>query len=421
MASVKRAKAVLVLATGRVFTGWSFGAIPGGAIPGGAIPGGKKDSRPATGEVVFNTSLSGYQEILTDPSYQGQIVAMTASHIGNYGINPEDMESRRIFLSGFVVQELSNISSNWRANETLDAYLSKAGVAGMTGVDVRALTKHLRELGSVNGLISTDGTDVKTLIKKAKAIPSLEGQDLTHVVTADKPYEWTHGSGEWREKIDSGKNTTPTKYSRRKVVVMDFGVKQNILRCLVDRNCDVTVVPANTPASEILNLKPDGIMISNGPGDPAAVTTGIGTIKDLIDYNLTRQKKGEKGFAIFGICLGHQMLGLALGGKTFKLKFGHHGANHPIKDVETGRVDITTQNHGFAVEGEKQKDDTWALKGNKEIICTHVNLNDFSIAGLRHRDLPLFSVQYHPEASAGPHDARHLFDRFLKLMDSKTN
>lgn len=380
-------KAFLVLATGRVFEGWHFGAPP---------------QEKSFGEVVFNTSLTGYQEILTDPSYAGQIVAMTAPHIGNYGVNADDVESRKIYLSGFIVQELSQRHSNWRAESSLETYLLKAGVTGVTGVDTRALTRHLRTLGSVNGLISSDQGNIKALIKKAKSIPSMEGLDFVKQVTSPTIYKW--------EKNHTDENVS--KNTKKNVVVMDFGVKENILRCLDERNCNVTVVPADTPSSEILNLKPDGVMLSNGPGDPATVNYGIETIQDLIAYNKTRQSKGEKPFAIFGICLGHQVLSLALGAKTFKLKFGHHGANHPIKDIETGKVDITTQNHGFAVEPPKNNDD---------IVVTHINLNDQSVAGIRHPSLPIFSVQYHPEASAGPHDARHLFDRFSKLMELGTH
>jgi carbamoyl-phosphate synthase small subunit len=378
-------KAYLALASGRVFEGWTFGAAP---------------SEKSFGEVVFNTSLTGYQEILSDPSYQGQIVVMTASHIGNYGINPEDVESKKIYLSGFVVQELSRITSNWRSTKSLDQYLAEEGITGITGVDTRALTRHLRTQGSVNGLISTDVKDAKKLIAKAKALPSLEGQDFVPYVTSKEKYAWSDGLGTWALPA-----TEKTK--KKKVVVVDFGVKQNILRCLAERGCDVVVVPAQTSAEAILAMSPDGVLLSNGPGDPACVTYGVKTIKELLPKNVP----------MFGICLGHQMLGLALGGTTYKLKFGHHGANHPIKEMETGRVDITTQNHGFAVRAE-EKAGEWLLDGNKDVIVTHVNLNDQSAAGLRHKKLPVFSVQYHPEAGAGPHDAQHLFDRFVKMMES---
>ncbi len=440
MAQMTKRKAYLALASGRVFEGWHFGALPPEAPQ---LPGER-----GCGEVVFNTSLSGYQEILTDPSYCGQIVAMTASHIGNYGINNEDVESARLYLAGFVVQELSAVSSNWRATDRLHTYLEKAGVPGLTGIDTRALTLHLRMQGAVNGIISLDGRNLKGLVKRAKKIPSLEGQDLAKKVTAEETYTWKQGSGDWTvapasrfdnselstvrthsgtkagaqvSNLDSGLRTGTASTSRhnvdygtgrrndgKKVVVLDFGVKQNILRCLVDRHCEVTVVPATTSASQIMNLKPNGVVVSNGPGDPAMVSYGIQTLKELIDH---------KKLPIFGICLGHQLLGLALGGRTYKLKFGHHGANHPIKDLETGRVDITTQNHGFAVEGEKTSQGEWIVKGNPEAVVTHVNLNDNAVEGLRHKKLPVYSVQYHPEASAGPHDARHLFDRFMHLME----
>lgn len=389
-----RKKAYLALATGRIFEGWHFGA----------------DVPEKGGEVIFNTSLTGYQEIITDPSYQGQIVVMTPSHIGNYGINLEDVESKKIFLSGFVVQELSGVVSNWRANMSLEDYFKKAGVPGMTGVDTRALTRHLRSLGAVNGIMSTDGAKPEALIKKAKALPSMEGQDLVKQVTSDKSYGWTEGSGTWS-------SWAKHEGTKKKVVVIDFGVKLNILRCLVDLNCDVTVVPATTPAKEIMAFKPDGIMLSNGPGDPAAVTYGVQTIRDLVQENEGRIKKGSKPMAIFGICLGHQMTGLALGGETFKLKFGHHGSNHPVKEFQTARVDVTSQNHGFGVAAEKDEKGEWILKGNKDVWASHVSLNDNTVEGLQHKSLPLFSVQYHPEASAGPHDARHLFERFINLME----
>lgn len=387
-------KGYLILATGRIFQGWVFG----------------HEAEPS-GEVVFNTSLTGYQEILTDPSYKGQIVAMTPSHIGNTGVNLQDVESAKIFLSGFVVQELSGLTSNWRAQGDLDRYFKEAGVVGLTGVDTRSLTRHLRTLGSVNGLIAAEPGDPRKRIEAAKAVPNIEGMDWVKAVTTDKPYDWKEGSGEWTSWRAAA---TPTR--KKKVVVVDFGVKKNILRCLVDLHCEVTVVPAATSADDILTLRPDGVLLSNGPGDPAAVRYGIQTAKDLVEFDLGK-KKG-KPVAVFGICLGHQILGLALGGETFKLKFGHHGANHPIKELGTSRVDITTQNHGFAVAGEKQSDEKWSLKGNKDVAVTHVNLNDNSVAGLRHKKIPVFSVQYHPEASAGPHDARHLFERFVNLMEA---
>jgi len=403
-----KTKGYLALATGKVFSGYLFGADPA-------------TSKKRGGEVVFNTSLSGYQEILTDPSYEGQMVAMTASHIGNYGVNRQDVESKKIFLSGFIVQEESALYSNWRADMSLHEYLLEAGVPGLTGIDTRALTRFLRTQGAVNGVISADGRDMDALVKQAKAVPSLEGRDLASVVTEGKEYHWTEGSIQLPTEVKKdiapakGAGAKPTK--KFKVVVLDFGTKQNILRCLVDRGCDVWVVPASATTEQIMKHKPDGVMLSNGPGDPAAVTSGINAVKGIIAKGIEEQKAGRKALPTFGICLGHQILGLALGGTTYKLKFGHHGANHPIKDLEHGNVDITTQNHGFAVEGEKTASGEYIVKGNKDAIITHINLNDQSIAGLRHKTLPLFSVQYHPEASSGPHDAQHLFDRFIRLME----
>ena len=398
MAEITRQKGLLVLASGRVFEGWRFGAEP---------------SASSSGEVVFNTSMCGYQEILTDPSYYGQIVVMTPSHVGNYGVTSNDVESGKIYLSGFVVQEESHLYSNWRAEGSLHSYLFKAGIAGLTGVDTRALTRHLRSMGAVNGFITGESKDVKALIKKARAIPSMVGRNLASEVTTDKSYTWSQES----YSLDSATADQRQPARSKKVVVMDFGVKQNILRCLVDRGCDVVVVPSTTSADEILAQKPDGVLFSNGPGDPAMVEEGVGTIRNLIEHGLSQQKKGQKPISLFGICLGHQMMGLALGGRTFKLKFGHHGANHPIKDLETGKVDIVTENHGFCVEGQKSPKGEWIVKGNKDALVTHINLNDNGIEGLKHRTLPLFSVQYHPEASSGPHDSNHLFDRFLNSME----
>lgn len=393
----QRQKGFLALASGRVFSGTLFGAKP---------------DETKGGEVVFNTSLTGYQEILTDPSYKGQIVVMTPSHIGNTGVNKNDVESQKIFLSGFVVQEASGLVSNWRSDDNLDSYLTKWNVPGLSGVDTRALTRHLRSAGAVNAIISADGRDLDALVKKAKALPSMEGKDWVGSVTSEKPYIWNEGTPNWYPETTrsaEGKN-------KKRVVVIDYGVKQNILRCLVDRGCDVTVVPASATAEQVLSHRPDGVVLSNGPGDPAVVSYAIDTIKGLISHNEKTKKEKGKAVPTFGICLGHQLLGLALGGQTYKLKFGHHGGNHPIKDLETGQVDITSQNHGFCVEGEKTKNGEWIVKGNPDAIVTHINLNDNAIEGLRHKTLPMFSVQYHPEASAGPHDASHLFDRFLKLM-----
>ena len=356
------------------------------------------------GEVVFNTAMTGYQEILTDPSYKGQIVTMTSPHIGNYGVTPEDVESARIWAEGFVVKEASQQDSNWRSRQGLHDYLKAAKIVSIEGLDTRALTRHLREYGSQQGCISHLETQSQRAVEKARQAPAMIGRDLAAEVTCKKSYDWIDGSGEWLPVPESnGRDST----RRWKVVAYDFGVKQNILKRLIDVGCDVHVVPASTTASQIEALNPDGIFLSNGPGDPEAVSYAVETMRQLI---------GSR--PIFGICLGHQILGLALGLKTYKLKFGHHGANHPIKDLEHGNVDITTQNHGFAVKAE-EKGGEWTLKGNKDVRVTHINLNDQSAAGLRHKKLPVFSVQYHPEAAAGPHDSQHLFDRFLELVEKQ--
>ncbi|MDD5005409.1 MAG: glutamine-hydrolyzing carbamoyl-phosphate synthase small subunit [Candidatus Omnitrophica bacterium] len=355
--------ALLVLEDGKIFKGKSFGAA------------GER-----YGEVVFNTSMTGYQEILTDPSYKGQIVMMTYPLIGNYGINKEDVESRQPFVEGFVVKECSKIASNWRKEKSLGDYLKENNILGIEGIDTRALTLHIREAGAMKAVLSTEDLDEKKLVQKARNSPGLIGIDLVKEVVNDKMYVWSQ-----------------VNKKGFKVIVLDCGTKYNILRKLVENKCQVVVVPANTGASEILKLKPDGLLLSNGPGDPAAVKYVIDTTKRLIGK-----------VPMFGICLGHQMLGLALGGKTYKLKFGHHGANHPVKDLKTGRVSITTQNHGFCVDiGSLSK---------KEIEITHINLNDQTLEGMRHKKLPLFSVQFHPEASAGPHDAQYLFGTFIKMM-----
>jgi carbamoyl-phosphate synthase small subunit len=360
-------KAVLVLEDGAIFRGESFGAA------------GEK-----YGEVVFNTSMTGYQEILTDPSYKGQIVAMTYPLIGNYGINAEDVESRKPFLEGFVVKEYSKIASNWRSDKSLGDYLKENKILGIEGIDTRALTLHIRRAGAMKAVLSTIDPNEKSLLKKTRRSAGLVGVDLVKEVTIDKKYVW-------QSKVTGYK-------PRFKVVVLDCGVKYNILRELTERKCRVIVLPAQATAEEILSLKPDGLLLSNGPGDPAAVSYVVETTRKLIGK-----------LPIFGICLGHQMLGLALGGKTYKLKFGHHGANHPVKDLKTGKVSITAQNHGFCVDiGSLNK---------KDIEVTHVNLNDQTLEGMRHRKLPIFSVQFHPEASPGPHDARYLFDNFIGSME----
>ena len=341
------------------------------------------------GEVVFNTSMTGYQEVLTDPSYKGQLVCMTYPHIGNYGVNEEDVESHRPWVDGFIIRELSPIASNFRSQMALGDYLVQHGIVAIDGLDTRALTLTLRLEGSMKGGISTTEPDPATLLERVRRSPSIVGTDYVKAVTCAAPYEWPMTGQR------AGGKGQGTKYH---IVVVDYGVKYNILRQLASRGCYVNVVPASMPADDVLAMKPDGVVLSNGPADPAAVTYGIETIRGLIGR-----------VPMLGICLGHQLLGLAFGGKTYKLKFGHHGGNHPVKDVETGKVEITTQNHGFAVDIESIPD--------KRIELSHVNLNDRAVEGMRHRELPIFSLQYHPEASPGPHDARHLFQRFLDLLE----
>jgi carbamoyl-phosphate synthase small subunit len=369
-------KAVLALADGRIFKGKSFGA-----------------SGEATGEVVFNTSMCGYQEVLTDPSYKGQMVTMTYPQIGNTGINPEDVESRGLFLSGFIVKEYMDCFSNWRATMSLDAYLKENSVVGIQGLDTRALTRHLRDKGTQNGIISTVDFDQERLVEKARAVPSMTGLDLASGVSCDKPYHWTQGLWD----LQTGYAEVDPATLKYKVVAFDFGIKYNILRCLVDAGCDVTVVPADFTAEEVLAMNPDGIFLSNGPGDPEPLTVVIENLQRLI---------GKK--PIFGICLGHQLLGLALGGKTIKLPFGNHGSNLPVMDMATRKVEITAQNHGFAVD----------LDSLGTVACLgHENLNDRTVEGIRHSNLPIFSVQHHPEASPGPHDSHYLFGRFVEMME----
>ncbi|MFQ6041063.1 MAG: glutamine-hydrolyzing carbamoyl-phosphate synthase small subunit [Candidatus Poribacteria bacterium] len=386
-------KAILALEDGTIFEGQPFGA------PGERI-----------GEVVFNTSMTGYQEVLTDPSYKGQIVTMTYPLIGNYGCNVEDFESSSPKVEGFIVREYSSYHSNWRAHFSLGDFLERHGILGIQGVDTRALTKRLRIYGVMNGVISTEDLDTASLVAKAQAFPGLEGTDLVKDVTCQTPYLWeTHNSSkrqnEHQEKqVDLQLPILNPKWrdlhSKFNVVAMDFGAKMNILRRLSLYGCKITVVPAHTSAEDILSLNPDGIFLSNGPGDPVDVPYAVETVRRLI---------GTK--PIFGICLGHQILGLAFGGVTYKLKFGHRGANQPVKRLATGRVEITAQNHGYCVDID-------SLIG-KNITITHINLNDNTLEGIQHEELPIFAVQYHPEASPGPHDADYLFARFIELMEAE--
>ena len=365
MKNRKEKEALLLLNDGRIFKGTVFGAI------GDAI-----------GEVCFNTGMTGYQEILTDPSYAKQMVAMTAPHIGNYGVNTEDVESEKIQVSGFIIKEESFVPSNWRSEISLAEYLKKQNVVGIKNIDTRALTKHLRDNGAMNGIISSRIHELDDLASKLNEAPSMEGLDLAKIVSTNTIYQWSEKG----------------KY---KIAAIDFGIKKNILRLLESFDCRVTVFPAETNAQEILSHDPDGIFLSNGPGDPAAVEYGIVTIKKLL---------GAK--PIFGICLGHQLLALALGAKTFKLKFGHRGINHPVKNIKLGTIEITSQNHGFAVDLDSLP---------KNIVSTHINLNDNTSAGIECINYPAFSVQYHPESSPGPHDSRYLFKKFIGMMDAKKN
>jgi carbamoyl-phosphate synthase small subunit len=347
------------------------------------------------GEVVFNTSLTGYQEILTDPSYCGQLVAMTYPHIGNYGLNGDDHESSQPALAGLILKECCRHPSNWRAETDLQSFLMQHRIVAIAGVDTRALTRHLRDQGALRGVISTEDLNPERLVQKAAEVPSLQGRDLVQAVTRSKPTVWRDSlSLGWQSLAGVTDRVGVESY---RVVVYDFGVKSNILRCLASLNCRLTVVPATTPAADVLALQPHGILLSNGPGDPAAVRYAIKNTSKLLGK-----------VPLMGICLGHQILGLALGGRTFKLKFGHHGANHPVKNLLTNRIEITAQNHGFAVDLDSLDP--------SEIELTHVNLNDGTVEGLRHRRLPVFSVQYHPEASPGPHDSLYLFHEFIELM-----
>jgi carbamoyl-phosphate synthase small subunit len=356
-------EAILVLETGRNFYGASFGA-----------------EGEAFGEVVFNTSMTGYQEILTDPSYAGQIVCMTYPLIGNYGVNGEDVESRRPWVEGFIVREASRVASNWRSTETLDSYLKRNNIVGIEHIDTRALVRHIRDKGAMRSAISTVDLDPESLLQKVLASPPMENRELASSVSISDEFEYqTEGSSKFH------------------IVAYDFGVKTNSLREFSKLGCKVTVVPAETPADQALSLKPDGIFLSNGPGDPASMTAVVNEIKKLT----------ESQVPMFGICLGHQILGQVFGGETYKLKFGHRGGNQPIKNLDTGKIEIASHNHGFAV-------DKSSLPADVEV--THVNLNDDTVAGLRHKRLPVFSVQYHPESAPGPHDSEYLFEQFVELM-----
>lgn len=364
----------LVLADGTVFPGEPYGA-----------------RGTTVGEAVFTTTMTGYQEVLTDPSYKGQVVTMTAPEIGNVGVNALDAESvdGKPRAAGFVLRDASPVASSWRSEQTLDAYLAEHGIVAISGVDTRKLTRHLRDHGSQNCAVGPE--PVETLLRKAREAPDMSGSDLVKLVTPKERYSFAESRGAW--------SVEPKKYERIfNVVAVDYGVKKNILRCLVDTGMKVTVVPASMPAKDILALNPDGVFLSNGPGDPAAVSYAVETVKGLL---------GKK--PIFGICLGHQLLGLALGGKTYKLKFGHRGANQPVKDLATGRIEITTQNHGFCVDLDSLP---------SSVVSTHVHLNDGTSEGLAAKDLKAFSVQYHPEAAAGPHDSLYLFERFRDAMAS---
>ena len=370
------AEAILALADGAIYCGRAFGA---------------RGQR--AGEVVFNTGMTGYQEVLTDPSYKGQIVVMTAPHIGNYGVNDDDVESWRPHVEGFVVREASRVVSNWRAGRDLHGYLAAAGIVAISGVDTRALTRRLRASGAMMGIISSVDLDAERLVRTAREAPGMEGRDLVREVGCREPYEWRMTHREWQvaEKPSA-------IHPALSVVAYDFGIKHNILRKLSERGCAVAVVPPTCSAGDVLAMGADGVFLSNGPGDPAALAYAVENVRGLLGR-----------VPLFGICLGHQLLALALGGQTYKLKFGHHGNNQPVKNLLTGRVEITTHNHGFAVAPDSLPAD---------VEATHVNLNDGCNEGLRHRALPAFSVQYHPEAAPGPHDADYLFDQFVELMSN---
>jgi carbamoyl-phosphate synthase small subunit len=372
-------KAILLLEDGTIFEGTSFGA---------------KGTK--CGEVVFNTAMTGYQEILTDPSYNEQIITMTYPLIGNYGTNKTDIESRKIFASGFIVKENCNYPSNWQNKISLTDCLKKSNVVGLEGIDTRRLVKHIRTEGAMRGIISSTEFDITRLKARLGKYPGLVDRDIVKHVTVKKPYCWDRGLV---DVLSGSEKKPPVKY---KVVAFDFGIKLNILRLLRSHACEVHIVPANTTAGEVLDYEPDGVFLSNGPGDP-----------DPIDYAIESIRKLLGKVPVFGICLGQQLLGLALGGKRFKLKFGHHGANHPVKNLQTRKVEITSQNHGFCIDIDSLKD--------KDVQLTHINLNDQTLEGFRCKSIPAFCVQYHPEASPGPHDSGYLFEEFTELMDRQRN
>ncbi|MBV9608090.1 MAG: glutamine-hydrolyzing carbamoyl-phosphate synthase small subunit [Acidobacteria bacterium] len=371
-------QAILALEDGKIFRGKGYGA-----------------KGECYGEVVFNTSITGYQEIFTDPSYCGQIVVLTNPEIGNYGTNPEDNEANRPYIEGLVVREFSKVSSNWRSQQVAEEYLEKFKIPVISDIDTRALVRHLRDHGCKRGVISSLDEDAAGLVSKAQAIPKMEGTDLARVVSTTQRYLWETGERSHEPTEVVGVKDGPPQHH---VVAYDFGIKHNILRRLASEGCRVTVVPAETAAEDVLELRPDGVFLSNGPGDPEPVRYAQENIRKLMGKT-----------PVFGICLGHQLIGLALGGKTFKLKFGHHGGNHPVKQLRTGKVEITAHNHNFAVDPDSLK--------QSEVELTHMDLNDQTLEGLRHRSLPLFSVQYHPEASPGPHDSHYLFKDFVKMME----